>query len=43
LFSKSRQAYYKALNQHVQEYFQQNLVLDFVAKIRKKLKHRVGD
>jgi transposase InsO family protein len=38
LFGKSRQAYYKALNRHVQESFQYKLVLDLVAKIRKRSK-----
>lgn len=38
MFGKSRQAYYKALNHHVQESFQHKLVLDLVAKIRKKAK-----
>jgi putative transposase len=36
LFGKSRQAYYKALNNTTQELLQEEMVLDLVAKIRRK-------
>ncbi|PZX51369.1 transposase InsO family protein [Algoriphagus chordae] len=38
MFGKSRQAYYKAFNYTTQEAFREELVLDLVAKIRRKSK-----
>ncbi len=40
LFGKSRQGYYKVLNYHLQEAFQEVLVLNLVEKIRKRSKSK---